>query len=256
MSMTPFNYETYQDVRTNIAVYTAVALGLSALVFYAFVITSTQREWMSQVFHQEYLGYFVTPLFFLILGYFLIEVLKVHDKIYDRYIVKWRLKYDLTTILPALIEPFENTTDSQFLDTAKSNRTDFMERLYYEFVGDREHEYPITKNYLVRFYEAISAYWYTQVNDIILILLSVISIVLLINALATSQNPNRFIITIGVIATLFIVNRFAVKRSRSSVAQATMREIHDIHEKYLVVLENRMIELHREHGLLWHRNTS
>ena len=36
----------------------------------------------------------------------LIEIIKVHDAIYDKYVVRWRLRYDTDFILQRLLKPF------------------------------------------------------------------------------------------------------------------------------------------------------
>jgi hypothetical protein len=65
----------------------------------------------------------------------LIFYFEMHDKIYDRYVIKWRHFYDLDFILPALTRPFTCDMDARFYLVAEHNMYEFM-KPYYEFVGD------------------------------------------------------------------------------------------------------------------------
>src|SRR5713226_94585 len=63
---------------------------------------------------------------FVFLSWFLIFVFEVHDKVYERYFIRWRYFYDLDLILPTLTRPFGPALDPQCFDTAGGHLYQFM----------------------------------------------------------------------------------------------------------------------------------
>ncbi len=112
--MALFEYKTYPDVRTNLFKYSLGLFNVLGLVVYSSIISPTHRAWLSEraaavtsnplagAFGQLGLGVAV----FTGLAYVLVEVLKIYDDFYDRYMIKWRCRHDSDFILPRLCAPF------------------------------------------------------------------------------------------------------------------------------------------------------
>ena len=112
--MPPFSYETYQDVRKNLFYYSAITLNLSGFAAYQWILPLSHRQWVDKIVAQltsnSILGGLLTGgvgvALFTGLASVLIEIIKVHDAIYDKYVVRWRLRYDTDFILQRLLKPF------------------------------------------------------------------------------------------------------------------------------------------------------
>jgi len=57
-----------------------------------------------------------------------------------------------------------------------------------------------------------------------------------------------------IIAALFMINRYAVRRSKERVRHATIDEIEDIHNSFWNELEEELKKLHQEFNLKYGQN--
>jgi len=247
----------YQDVKANLQWYTTIILGLIGLLFYLFVLPDGHRQTVNTIFGQipssQIVGSGIIMVLFGFLGWLLIFGFEIHDKVYDRYFTRWRFYYDLDFILPTLVRPFTHKLDRRFFQVAQNNKYDFM-KLFYHFVADYEHEHKIKENLIVRFYEAVTKYWITQINEIMLFLLLLLTCTyyFVYSSLALSLNT---IVNINfIIATLFMINRYAVRRSKETVRLATTDEIEDIHNSFSNELEEELKKLHKKFNLKYGQN--
>ena len=244
--MPPFTYETYQDVRKNLFYYSAITLNIAGFTAYRCVLPPSHQQWVSNWF--EYLsqdpiigGLFkvgVGVAIFTGLAFVLIEFLKIHDHTYDKYVVRWRFRYDIDFILQRLLKPFAARVGRKFYADAERNLNDFMERLYYPYVGDRDGM--IGKNAILRFYERITIYWLTQVNEIIIGLL-----VVLIAAYRFLGPPDdhyrSHLLTVLLASVLtFVANRVWMYFAREGAREATAEEIDQITDNHQGDLEQRL----------------
>jgi hypothetical protein len=99
----------------------------------------------------------------------------------------------------------------------------FQEKLYYPFVGDRDPKIP--KNKLVRFYEVITIYWLTQINEIVI--LGLTSLIIGCRYFGPTDLTYRSLLGKDLIAVVivFILNRVWVRASLNKVRRATEEEI-------------------------------
>jgi hypothetical protein len=122
---------------------------------------------------------------------------------------------------------------------------------YYEFVGDGEPEFPITKNLLVRFYESVTKYWITQINEILLIGVFILDMLHFFIYRHLQLPIDRIAVWGLVLPILFFFNRIAADQSRNRVRRATLDEIEDIQRRYPNRLEGAFMELHARFNLRW-----
>jgi|GEM_PF-1406881 len=244
--------KAYQDVKANLQWYTTVVLGATGFLFYLFVLPDAHRRTVSTLFGQIppslNVGLGIILLLFGFLSWLLIFGFEIHDKVYDRYFIRWRLYYDLDFILPTLVRPFIHKLDKRFFHVAQNNRQEFM-KPFYHFVADYEHEHKVKQNLIVRFYEAVTKYWITQINDIILFCLLLLTFAYYLVYKSLALPLNTIVNTNFLIAALFLINRYCCRRSRERLRRATADEIEDIHNEFSGELETQLKELHIEYGL-------
>jgi hypothetical protein len=253
--MPAFTYDTYQDVRKNLFRYSAITLNLAGFAAYQWILPPSHQQWVSKWF--EYLS--KNPVaggllkggvgiaIFSGLAFVLIEFLKVHDRIYDKYVVRWRLRFDTDFILQRLLNPFGHRVSRKFYAEAERNLRDFMERLYYPFVGDRDGK--IGKNAIVRFYERITIYWLTQVNEIIIGLVVALIAAYRFFGPPEDQYRAQLLTVLLAVIVVFLVNRLWMYSARVEVRQATAEQIDQITDQHQPDLEQRLQTLCAAHQI-------
>jgi hypothetical protein len=247
--MALFDYETYQDVRKNLFYYSAIALNLAGFAAYQWILPISHRLWVDNVIDEltnnSILGGLLTGgvglVIFTGLAFTLIEIIKVHDAIYDKYLVRWRLRYDTDFILQRLLRPFGSRIGRKLYVESERNLKDFMERLYYPFVGDRDGK--IGKNVILRFYERITIYWLTQVNEIIVALLVVLIAVYRFLGPQDDHYRAQLLTVLLAVIVVFLINRLWVRSAREGAREATAEEIDQIIDNHQPDLETRVREI-------------
>lgn len=252
-----FKYDTYQDVRKNLFQYTLPFLIAAGFFCYFFILPETNQQNAVKLLEKvsesqlvkDILGTGVGLGLFTTLAYFLTEILKVHDKWYDRYIIRWRHRYDTEFILPKLVQPFANFLNYRFYESAKNSTKKFQEQLFYPFVGDSDFKIP--KNKLVRFYEVITVYWLTQINEILLLIL--VSLVFIYRFAGPADVVYRTMllnVCLG-LNICFLLNRYWRRCSLRNVKIATEDEIQAIHDdqNLLPDLKKRLIKLCADYSI-------
>jgi len=240
----------YQDVKTTLVWYTCTVVFTITFIICLFLFEEKFTAWCKQIKEIESLlklgGFGVGELLFSgFFGYVLIFLFEIHDKIYDRYIVRWRYFYDIDFILPRLTRPFAQKLSRSFYYKAEQDKTTFMQP-YYVFVGDGDHEFKIKDNLILRFYEKILKYWMTQINELILFFVFVSVVVL---KFWSSITTDKLFVILIVCVVLFLLNRFFVSITRSSVRYATVEEIEAIHSSFSNQLDKELKDLHEKIGL-------
>lgn len=246
--------DRYQDVKAILMWYTAAMTAIFVIfLFLPFVLPPQHRanalNFFQSIAIPDIVGWGLIVFLIEFTAWFLVFGVEIHDKVYDRHIVRWRYYYDLDYILPFLVRPFTHRIDSRFFETAEKNKLDFMKVLYYEFVGDDKGR--VSKNAVVRFYEAVVKYWVTQINELFCIFSFVLTFVYFWFYRSLGLPIDNLIGTIFLVAFLFAVNRYAVRRSRQNVRPATADEIKEIHQNFAHELEDKIKEVHAKYGLTY-----
>jgi hypothetical protein len=250
-SMNVFGYENYQDVRKNLFFYSVPVLIVAGFFGYWMILPVAHQKVVSALFAllsgseilKGILGSGVGVVLFSAIAFLLTEVFQVHDQLYDKYIVKWRHFYAVDYILPRLVQPFGDRLNYRFLEEAEKRTREFQEDLYYPFVGDRDLKIP--KNKLIRFYEVVTPYWLTQINETVLWLLAIM--VSIYSFVGPDSVEYRMLLLkdAGILTVAFILNRFFKRIALNKVRRATEEEIRSIHEdkSLLGELESRLKKL-------------
>jgi hypothetical protein len=243
-----FTYETYQDVRKNLFFYSVPSLVVAGFFCYWGILPAAHQHFIWSVFSYVSNSEGVKALsggvsgivVFSLVAYLLTEVFQVHDQLWDKYVKKWRYYYAIDYILPRLVQPFGCHLNYRFNEEAEQRVGAFQKELYYPFVGDRDAKIP--KNKLVRFYEVITVYWLTQINEIVLFLLA--GVVAVYALLGPSDVGYRTLLLkdCGILVLAFLLNRVWTRHTLGKVRRATEEEIRAIHEdqKLSAELESRL----------------
>ncbi len=252
-----FTYDSYQDVRHNLFLYSTPFLVVAGFFAFFFVLPPAHQQKVVSVLEaisnsqpwKGILGAGFGLVVFVAAAFLMTELFQVHDQWYDKYIVRWRHRYATDFILPRLIQPWASHANYRFFEAAETNTRRFQEQLYYPFVGDRDLKIP--KNKLVRFYEVVTVYWLTQINEIVLIILIAATM------FYRYQGPtdlayrtlllNDFITVSGAL----VLNRAWVRSAREKVRRATEEEIRAIHDDAGLRqdLENRLIKVCNDYSI-------
>jgi hypothetical protein len=248
-----FTYDTYQDVRRNLFLYSIIPLNIAGFIVYTWILPPSHQKAVSASIDVVSNGLWMKGisglLVFSLFAFLIVEIFKFHDRVYDRYVIKWRLRYSTDFIVPRLLQPFLSQTDTRIFANIENHMADFMERVYYPFVGDRDLK--IGKNLLVRFYERITIYWMTQINEVV-----IVAVVFLVTAYwlfgfsndVAPYGRNLLGVLLFAVAC-FGLNRLWVANSREAVREATAREIDAIIQGHLEDLRGRVRAFCQQHSI-------
>lgn len=191
---------------------------------------------------------FVEPVFVVgVLAAVLVFFVRIHE-LYDQYVVRWRVRYDLDVIVPTLVEPLIERIDPAFLVVARDRRREVM-NLYYHFVRDGKPL--ISENLVLRFYLRILRYWLTYLNEMALIGFVVVVVLSLAVSWGEGADLRPGALGLCISIVLIVMNRWLMGVWRKSVERATGEEIENIHEEHLPELEERLQKLHARLNLTY-----
>jgi hypothetical protein len=246
-----FTYDTYQDVRKNLFFYSLPSLIVAGFFCYSRILPPAHQTAIWSIFSyvsksegwKMLSGSGFGILLFSVIAYLMTEVFQVHDQIWDKYLKKWRYYYAIDYILPRLVQPFACHLNYRFMEEAETRVGPFQEELYYPFVGDRDAKIP--KNKLVRFYEVITVYWLTQINEIVLFMLGGVVAAYAFIGPADAAYRTLLLSDCGVLIVVFLINRLWTRHALAKVRRATEEEIRAIHADVTLLgeLESRLKKL-------------
>lgn len=251
------SYDTYQDVRKHLFWYSRFFLiGAGFLTYFLILPAGNQQRIImllkvvsSSPLLKDLVGLGLGIGLFATLSFFLTEVFQVHDKWYDKYVIKWRHQYATDFILPRLVQPFACHLNYRFRESTEIHTREFQEQLFYPFVADRDLKIP--KNKVVRFYEVVTKYWYSQINEVILLVLGVVVVVYRFTGPAQIAYRTKLLNVCLILALAFLVNRLWRRHSLKNVRIATEDEIRAIHDnpELNTDLKNRLVKLCFDYGI-------
>ena len=223
----PVNFETYQDVKANLALATTGILFVAALFVYWILPESQIRAIGSLRLPGWAKGVGIAVLLPAI-ALVLVYGIQLHDRVYDRYVVKWRDSYDIDFIIPAVCHPYEAKLDPNFYPVARSNRRFFMTNLYYQFLHDRNN--PDFQNVIVRFYERVTNLWTVEIMEAIVYLLLMLTAVYFPLYRRLGLPVGKLVLLLLVFSLGLALTSALGRSAQQSTRDATQEEIDAIHQ--------------------------
>jgi len=250
-----FQFKSYQDVKNVLHWYTYFVSMIMSLLAYFLVIPQQHKLILNTVFGNINevvpVGIVITAIFGFVISLLFVHMFEVYDKVYDRFVIKWRYKYAKGYILPELISPFKEKIDKEFLETASKNMREFM-NIFYSFVGD--YDVKIRKTAVVRFYDAIWKYWATQINEVFFIIFAMMLVGYTLYYVIQDLQVVSMITPSILIVVMGIINRAISKYFLKYVRIMTKEEIEEIHKNFKDELEEKVKEISEKFDLSYGKN--
>lgn len=248
--MLNLQFKSYQDVKNTLYWYTYCLSIILSLLAYFTVIPQQHRLILNTLFGNITnivpAGVIITVLFGFIISFMFVHMFALYDRVYDRFIIRWRYKYAKNFIMPELFGPFGDKLDIKFFETASKNMKEFM-NIFYNFVGD--YDVRIRKTAVVRFYDAVWKYWATQINEMFFIMFVIVLVGYMIYCASNNLPINFAVAPSIVIVVLGILNRVISWYFLRYVHEATGEEIKEIHDKFMGELEEKTENISRKFNL-------
>lgn len=231
----PLVYKTYQDVKNNLVYWTFILLVASSAIIYFLFLNSIQQDALVSLITN--IG--ANPLFATIAGailisiyflaaYLLVYIFQIHDVLYDKFIIRWRERYDIEFIIPRITESFKQQLPKNFTDFTSHYHEKFMVP-FYKFVGDRQNG--ISENTRIRFYESVTPYWATQLNEIFILSFLVITPIFVLQPTHGGFNLTTFSLFMLILIFLALLNRWFIRLTLVNTKKRTEEEIDEILSK-------------------------
>jgi hypothetical protein len=150
-------------------------------------------------------------------------LLRLHDRIHEPWIRKWRAGYDADFILRSLCYKHADNISPDLFERAyvdKRVRRKLMQRLFYAFAGDCTSGHEGSRTF---FYTVMWRYWFMALCDLHSLLAIVVFAVYHL-AVDSAMSPG---LTVGLSATL-LVSRAVSNRFLDDAHEITLNQVHDI----------------------------
>jgi len=159
-----FEAKTYNDIRKVLRYANCLFVLIFLILSYQYLLIDEHKKKTSDFILELKMNPFIgivsiSLLTSTILGYVSTDILRLHDRIYEPFLTKWRDAYDSDFILRSICWNFSNLVNKKMFEKAfhnKSFRDKAMSLLFYKYVGDYAKEH-ISE--LTRFYTIIRNYW-------------------------------------------------------------------------------------------------
>src|SRR5258708_7236189 len=159
-----FEAKSYNDLRKTFAAANVAFAAIWLALAYGFVLTPAHKTW----FHDILDVIKVDPVWGSLLtgalivgfwGFLTTYLIRLHDRLYEPYLVSWRASYEADYILRSLCAGYPQPIPEGFFEKALNDekfRSRLMQRLFYKFTGDSKSAHV---ELLERFYTTIQNYW-------------------------------------------------------------------------------------------------
>lgn len=173
-----------------------------------------------------------------VFGYVLTNMLRIHDRLHEPLLVKWRAGYDTDLIIRGLCFGMSDLVSRDFFERAYEQRrvrSKAMQRLFYHFVGDDKEPYTGLRR---RFYTRSFNYWvYATVEVYALAALTGFSLYRILAAADT------FAGAVFITALAYLVSRLAGNRVIDALRPITSEQIYAIVTDQSEDLKGRLEDL-------------
>lgn len=189
----------------------------------------------------------------VVLAFFGIHVLKVHQSVYDRHLVKWRQRHDADFILRRLFAPYAHALVQHFDEILKRKSLEILRKVFCPFVTHGRSL--IDARLIQRFYRALTVYWISQLNEMALLLwfLSAALYALLGRWTGAISEQHQAFLVVPLVTSLFAAaaNAFGfVRFARRTVRARAADEIDEIIQERSAELEQYVLSAAKRYDML------
>jgi hypothetical protein len=226
--------------------FVAWAWGFLWLVaFYNLVLAPSHRHAIGLVLQRAGGG---VPVAFFVsgliagLGFYLLDL---HETVYDRLFVKWRVRHEADFILPRLFGPLRDQFISDYADIFKTHARPLIMRVFCPFISGKEHK--LNPVFMRNFYKALTLYWITELTEIAIITWLASTFAYALAGRVSGSVPIEWQAILlfqvcGAIALGAANNLILVRASRQSVRNRTQEEIDEIMLYYKPELDEYVLK--------------
>lgn len=166
-----FEVKSYNQLRFYLGLANSVGAFLLLLLAYSFVLTPDHTETILRALEKLRAHPFLSAVpASLVLsgfwGWFSTIVLRLHDRVHEPWIRKWRASYDADFILRGLCYDQSNNVSSDLFERAYTDKRvcrKLMQRLFYNFAGDSTCTREGSRAF---FYTVMWKYWFAALCDL------------------------------------------------------------------------------------------
>jgi len=242
-----FEIKSYPQLQFALGAVNFMILSFLCIVSYFFVITPSHVKIINDILDflskNKILSLIPVGILVVIWGWISTHFLRLHDRICEPYLFRWRAIYDADFILRALLYDISGSISCDIYERAYVDKRiceKLMQRLFYNFVGD---ETTTAQGRRLFFYTVMWKYWSLALLDlyavVFLLFLSAYHIV-------TKSSPNP--VVLGIIIMLSLITRITSKRSLDEAHKITIEQIASIKKEHAEELRKEALSVATELG--------
>lgn len=188
----------------------------------------------------------------IVVAWALFYFLEIHESLYDRFFVKWRVRHDRDFLLPRLFAPFRDQLYPEHLRAVQADSRKYVDRIFCPFISG---QFPIPRETVKRFYRALAWYWVSQLLEIFILvtLLLIYGYAIWGRATAGIPSPHQadlLTTSAGVVALALANNLWLVRKMRRALRVHSEAEINEILYYSRPQLEELVLTAARDGGFL------
>jgi hypothetical protein len=237
-----FEIKNYQQHNSWLMVFNAVcAFGVLLLARYCILTPAhaqALRGLLARTGNASVASWSLNAVLAAIFGWFSTNVLRLHDRVHEPHLVKWRAGYDTDFILRSLSYDLTAHVSPDLFERAYHDgriRYKMMQRLFYNFVGD---DHPPYTGLRRRFYTQIFNYWVFATLEVYCL-----AALVLFSAYRIWVGTDPFAWAVLTTAVLYVISRVAGNRVIDAVCPITTEQISVIQGEQSEELESNLIAL-------------
>ncbi len=242
--------KTYSQVKIALGAANFFLASLLIYISYFFIISSSDKSALQTIFTNfktdPVLALIsIPPVVSALWAYLATELFRLHDRLYEPHLSKWRASYDTDFILRSLCYDYNTRLSQKTFERAYAEstlRNKMMTRLFYILVGDFKDTHA---GLLARFYTTIRNYWVLVLGELYMFFAAIF---FLGYAIFNSQSrESSFVILILLLLALIL--RVWSKTFIDEARLITSEQISTILREHKKEFEKNIKQLMEEEGL-------
>jgi hypothetical protein len=243
-----FEIKSYPQLQFFLGAVNAVLLSLSLLVAYWIVLKQSDQvaadALIAKISSTRMVALLPLAALALVWAWVATNLLRLHDRVHEPWIRAWRASYDSDFILRSLLRTCQIKAPAELFERAyadKRLRGKFMQRLFYNFVGD---ETETAEGRRLFFYSEMARYWTLALVD-----LYVLSCLLLFGVYGALSGTLLNPLLVLCLTLVGIAARMVSNRALISAHDLSVEQVEAIRRDHAGALEAELEKILTEQGL-------